>query len=194
MATVGLSQVAFASGSDQYVGIGVTVHQDKDAFQIIDMNPSGPAINSGVNLNDWITAVDAKPVKGIKLDELVALIKGPIGTTVVLTLEDDKTHTAHDVSIVRAQVTVVCVLQGNYNLNFFGTAQSGSISGFVGQDNVFLNVFSNMVTGNIGNEYVSLRLDGTPGFEAITGFIHGTYITWRASGTTFFGYQDCIVQ
>ena len=193
VATLGLSNIAQASGTDSYVGIGVTVHQDKDAFQIIDLNTGGPAINAGVKLNDWITAVDAKAVKGLKLDAVVGMIAGPVGTPVVLTLEDDKTRTAHDVSIVRAQITVACAIQGNISLNYFGNAQSGTISGFIGQDNAYLNVFSGNVSGTIGQEYVNLQLQEQPGFGAtITGFIRGTYVTWRSTGTMFYGFQDFV--
>src|SRR5438045_2681721 len=116
---LGLSQAAFASGTKTYVGIGVTIHQDQDAFQVIDINTAGPAILSGVKLGDWIVAVDAKPTRGLRIEEVVGLITGIVGTPVTLTLEDDQTRTPHDVTIIRTMITLQCTIEGNYSMNLF---------------------------------------------------------------------------
>jgi hypothetical protein len=192
-ATFALSQQALASGTETYVGIGITINKSHDSFQIVDLIPTGPAINAGVRIGDWVTAVDAKPTAKLKIGEIVKMIGGEVGTPVTLTLEDDKTRASRDVPIVRANVTIDCVLKGNISLNYFGDAQNGTLSGYIGQDSIYLNVFSGRISGMIDREFVNLQLESQSGFGlTITGFIRGSYITWRGNGNSFFGYQECI--
>jgi carboxyl-terminal processing protease len=59
-----------------------------------------PAERAGIRSGDVVTAVDGRSVDGETLDEAIGRIRGPKGTTVVLTLVRDA-GTPFDVSIVR---------------------------------------------------------------------------------------------
>lgn len=181
--------LAHAGGTETYVGIGITVQSAQKSFQIVDVVQNAPAANAGVVIGDWLTAVDQKSTAKQKLNAVVKMLGGSAGTEVTLTLEDDKTRTPRDVKLVRTEITVPCFLEGNINLNYLGN----ELSGFIGQDSLFLNAFGTQVSGNVNGEFINLMLQDQPGFGlTISGFIHSTYVTWRATGTAFFGYQECI--
>jgi hypothetical protein len=195
LAIFALQASALASGTETYVGIGITIQKSHDSFQIVDLIANGPAATAGVNLNDWLKTVDQKPTDKLKIDDVVKMLAGDAGTAVALGLEDDKTHASREVKVTRAEITIQCFLEGNINLNFMGSSpQSGTISGFIGQDSIFLNAFGTQVSGNVNGEYINLMLQNTGGIGmTISGYIHSTYVTWQSSGTgTFFGYQDCV--
>jgi carboxyl-terminal processing protease len=74
------------------VGVGIRVSKDEDGFYAVAILPNSPALEMGMQADDYIKAVDGKDVDGIDLDELVKRITGPEGTPVELTLlRDGKT-------------------------------------------------------------------------------------------------------
>lgn len=64
-----------------------------------------PAEAAGLQVNDFILKVDGKPVSSG--DEAAALIRGPAGTEVVLTIYRD--GDTFDVTIVREDITIPAV-------------------------------------------------------------------------------------
>jgi hypothetical protein len=187
---------ARASGTETFVGIGISISATHDSFQIVDLVPGAPAVNAGVEAGDWITAVDQKTTVGLKLDDVVKMIGGDVGTQVTLTLRDDKTQATRDLTITRAVVTIQCVLQGNISLSLSGTLQNGTLNGFIGQDSVFLNVMNGQASGMIDGQYVNLTLSQLGGSDdyQVTGFIESTYIQWQGFGSMVTGNQACIPQ
>jgi carboxyl-terminal processing protease len=76
-----------------YAGVGIIVSADKKGH-IVVVSPikNTPGEKAGIKTGDIIISVDDKKVSGNNLDEAVALMKGPEGTNVTLTiLRDDKT-------------------------------------------------------------------------------------------------------
>jgi carboxyl-terminal processing protease len=74
-----------------YQGIGATLQLNDNIVTITQVSPGGPAYKSGlINPEDRIIAItqneqaDAIDVIGWELDEVVQLIRGPIGTSVTL--------------------------------------------------------------------------------------------------------------
>lgn len=69
------------------VGIGVRLQIDSTslgykAAKVIYFIPGGPAESSGLKIGDFLMKVDGKSAVKLSIDEVVALIKGPEGTTV----------------------------------------------------------------------------------------------------------------
>jgi hypothetical protein len=69
------------------VGIGVRLQVDSTtlgykAAKVISFIPGGPAEKSGLKTGDFVMKVDGKSAVKLTVDEVVALIKGPEGTTV----------------------------------------------------------------------------------------------------------------
>lgn len=69
-------------------GIGVEVNKDEATGYILVVNPlkNNPAEKAGLKPGDFITQVDGQDIKDMSLDKGIALIKGPAGTEVVLTI------------------------------------------------------------------------------------------------------------
>lgn len=93
-------------------GIGALLGVDEDFIQIQSLIPGGPAeLNGGVKDKDRIISVGQDPsgpltdVVGWRLDDVVDLIRGPKGTTVLLELKQpSETSESRVVPIVRDEI------------------------------------------------------------------------------------------
>ncbi len=72
----------------QFGGIGAYVQRDDQNRVILDPMPDQPADKAGVKKGDILTAVDGQPVKPeLTTDQVVAMIRGLVGTPVTITVE-----------------------------------------------------------------------------------------------------------
>jgi carboxyl-terminal processing protease len=94
-------------------GIGAVLKSEDDAVEVVRLVPAGPADKSGaLKPADKITAVGQGAegplidVVGWRLDDVVALIRGPKGSTVRLSvvLADDKETVTKNITIVRNKI------------------------------------------------------------------------------------------
>lgn len=69
-----------------FEGIGATVNIVNDQVVIVAPIPGSPAEKAGILPGDIILKVDDKEVKGLSLDDTVALIRGPKGSKVRITV------------------------------------------------------------------------------------------------------------
>ncbi len=71
-----------------YGGIGVTVFflEEEGALEINVVTPDGPADLAGLQVGDWITAVDGDLVSDLGYDETVSRVRGEVGTETTLTV------------------------------------------------------------------------------------------------------------
>lgn len=77
-----------------YVGIGVTIRQREDntGFDVLLVEPGGPAQEAGIRPGDIMTHVEGQPVWELGMDAATAIVKGEKGTFVNLTfLRDGET-------------------------------------------------------------------------------------------------------
>lgn len=97
-----------ASGS--FEGIGATVRTDDLGRLVIsEPYPGRPAATAGVQRNDVVTEVDGESLRGLSLYEAVALIRGPAGSTVVLTILREGETEALKIPVVRAKIDIEVV-------------------------------------------------------------------------------------
>lgn len=85
-----------------FEGIGAMIQALDGKVIISDVLPDSPAQVANLQPNDQIQAVDGNPVGEQSLDEVIAQVKGPAGTEVVLTIWRD--GTVSDVPVTRASI------------------------------------------------------------------------------------------
>ena len=91
----------------RFVGIGVTIKYDGEYNKIISVNKGDPADKAGIKKNDIIIKIDGKDCKGIYGDDITKLIRGNVGTKVVITIKrDDKVK---DIEVVRNNIDIQSV-------------------------------------------------------------------------------------
>lgn len=100
------------------VGIGVNViYNIKDAtIEVIDVIPDSPAESAGIQVGDFIVAVDGTRISDVGYYAAVDLIKGEAGTSVTITVKRGEEES--DILCIRAAVAVVtvkCRVHSKYN-------------------------------------------------------------------------------
>ena len=93
-----------------FEGIGALLdgraNEETGDFEVFihDVLAEGPAAETDLRAGDVIVAVDNKPVKGLQIHDVVGLIRGKGGTTVVLKVRREGHEELLDIKIVRARV------------------------------------------------------------------------------------------
>ncbi|MFP4319099.1 MAG: carboxyl-terminal processing protease CtpC [Phormidium sp.] len=74
--------------SGELTGVGIQLSQDEDTGELIVISPieETPAFEAGIQSQDVITEIDGQSTEGMDINEAVDLIRGRIGTEVVLTV------------------------------------------------------------------------------------------------------------
>lgn len=89
-----------------FPGIGAEVRMRDKQVVIVAPLDGSPAQKAGLRAGDVIFKVDGKSVLGQSLEEVVRRIRGPAGTTVVLSIRDPRTDDTKVIPIVRAVIHV----------------------------------------------------------------------------------------
>lgn len=96
--------------SGSFEGIGAFVRMnDEGFFEIVRPIAGQPAARAGLQGGDIILAVDGESVEGMLVDEAVALVRGPRGTSVTLTVLREGEDEPFDVTIVRDRIEIPIV-------------------------------------------------------------------------------------
>lgn len=96
------------SGSFEGVGIQLGFNKDKRLVVIAPLAGT-PAERAGVKAGELILKVDDKDVASLSLPEVVKMIRGPKGSTVMLTLLGEAGEKPHDVTLGRDTIVVKSV-------------------------------------------------------------------------------------
>lgn len=93
-----------------YEGVGLVVEGKEDGYiQVVAPIEDTPSDRAGIRTADRIIKVDGREVYADKLDQAVAMMKGPEGTEVVLTIFREGIAEPFEVKIVRQQIRLVTV-------------------------------------------------------------------------------------
>ena len=76
-----------APANSSEVGIGAALTTDKGELRVISPRDGSPAAAAGVKPGDLILAIDKEPTFELTLVEAEAKLRGPVGSTVVLTMQ-----------------------------------------------------------------------------------------------------------
>ncbi|MEO8243069.1 MAG: S41 family peptidase [bacterium] len=93
----------------EFGGLGIEVTQQDGYVKVVSPIDGTPADKAGMKTGDIITQVDGKTVLGLTMDQAVDLMRGPIGSEVVITVVRDGVQDPFDVSIIRDTIKVAAV-------------------------------------------------------------------------------------
>ena len=92
-----------------FEGVGMEVGIRDDLLTVIAPLKGTPAYNAGIKAGDRILKIGEKISEGLSAEEAVALIRGPKGTTVKLTLFRKGVDKSFEVSVVRDVINMPTV-------------------------------------------------------------------------------------
>lgn len=132
----------------EFEGIGATVDlTDDGVIRIVRPLPGSPAEEAGLKPNDLVLAVDGEATKGKSLEELVREVRGPAGTTVVLSIQSEGAPEVREVAVVRRAIVVPSVV--SKSVDEFGYVR--------------LSNFGEKTTEELRKSIRELRLNGAEG-------------------------------
>ncbi len=92
-----------------FQGVGMYIEERNGVPTVEAPIPNTPAEKAGIQAKDAILAVDGRDVTQMTTDQVAALVRGPAGTTVRITLLRPGQQNPFDVSLTRAQIDVPSV-------------------------------------------------------------------------------------
>lgn len=93
----------------EFGGLGIEVTQEDGYVKVVSPIDGTPADEAGIQAGDFITHVDGDPVLGLTLNEAVELMRGPIGSEIVITVVREGVDEPFDVSIIRDTIKIAAV-------------------------------------------------------------------------------------
>ena len=87
-------------------GVGMNVGMKDTNIVVIAPLKDSPAMKAGIKSGDIITAVNGKSVVGMASDVVVNMIRGPIDTSVTITVLHPGAKTTTDISIIRKEIKI----------------------------------------------------------------------------------------
>lgn len=100
----------------EFGGLGIEVTQEDGFVRVITPMDDTPAMEAGVEAGDFITAVDGEALLGLTLEEAVDLMRGPVGSDIVITVVREGEDEPFDLTITRDRIQLTAVrarLEGN---------------------------------------------------------------------------------
>lgn len=93
----------------EFGGLGIEVTQEEGFVKVVSPIDGTPADAAGIMSGDFITAVDGASVLGLTLDDAVDLMRGPVGSEIVITVVREGEVEPFDVSIIRDTIKLTAV-------------------------------------------------------------------------------------
>lgn len=95
--------------SGEFGGLGIEVGMEDGFVKVIAPIDDTPAERAGVKAGDLIIRLDSKPVKGLTLHQAVNIMRGKVGTPIMLTIVRDGVDKPLEIKIVRDTIKVKSV-------------------------------------------------------------------------------------
>ncbi|HUI44469.1 MAG TPA: S41 family peptidase [Nitrospirota bacterium] len=90
----------------EFAGIGAELQVKNKQLVIVAPMDGSPAQKAGLRSGDVIKKVDSRNVEGLPLPQVIAIIKGPPGTRVSLTIMNPATGEERTIEITRAKIEI----------------------------------------------------------------------------------------
>lgn len=92
--------------SGEFGGVGMEVGRQDGILTVITPLKGTPAEAAGLHAGDLIIAIDNEPTEGMSVDQAVRLIRGEIGTDVVLKIARKGTNELVDITVTRDAIKI----------------------------------------------------------------------------------------
>ncbi|NBX09393.1 MAG: S41 family peptidase, partial [Marivivens sp.] len=126
--------------SGEFGGLGIEVTQEEGWIKVVSPMDGTPADAAGILSGDFITQVDGESLLGLTLDQAVDLMRGPVGSEIILTIVREGETEPFEVSIIRDTIKLTAVrarTEGDAVVlriaTFSGQTYDDLISGFEAQ-------------------------------------------------------------
>ncbi len=126
----------------QYSGLGLSVVMEDGAVKVVSPFRGSPAESAGIKAGDFITHLNGKLIVDTKLDDAVAQMRGPTGTSIRLTLFRQGRTEPLEVDVTRGTIKLEPVTS---------ELQSGGIGV------ITVNEFSANVGADVFSEFQALK-------------------------------------
>ncbi|SLN52385.1 putative CtpA-like serine protease [Pseudooceanicola marinus] len=93
----------------EFGGLGIEVTQEEGFVKVVTPMDDTPAYDAGIEAGDYITHVDGESVLGLTLDDAVKIMRGPVGSEIVITVVREGEPEPFDVTIVRDTIKLTVV-------------------------------------------------------------------------------------
>ncbi len=93
----------------EFGGLGIEVTQEEGFVKVVSPIDGTPADQAGMQAGDFITHVDGESVLGLGLDEAVDMMRGPVGSEIIITVVREGEAEPFDVSIIRDTIKLTAV-------------------------------------------------------------------------------------
>ena len=93
----------------EFGGLGIEVTQQEGFVKVVSPIDGTPADAAGMEAGDFITHVDGQSLLGLTLDEAVGMMRGPVGSEIVITVVREGEDEPFDVSIIRDTIKLTAV-------------------------------------------------------------------------------------
>ena len=93
----------------EFGGLGIEVTQEDGFVRVITPMDDTPAMEAGVEAGDYITHVDGEALLGLTLEEAVDLMRGPVGSDIVITIVREDEEEPFDITITRDRIQLTAV-------------------------------------------------------------------------------------
>ena len=93
----------------EFGGLGIEVTQEEGFVKVVSPIDGTPADEAGIEAGDFVTHVDGESVLGLTLDEAVDLMRGPVGSEIIITVVREGETEPFDVSIIRDTIRLQAV-------------------------------------------------------------------------------------
>ncbi len=93
----------------EFGGLGIEITQEEGWIKVVSPMDGTPADAAGMQSGDFITAVDGESLLGLTIDDAVDLMRGPVGSEVIITVVREDEIEPLEVSIIRDTIKLTAV-------------------------------------------------------------------------------------
>ncbi len=93
----------------EFGGLGIEVTQEEGFVKVVSPIDETPASEAGIEAGDFITHVDGESLLGLTLDDAVELMRGPVGSEIIITVVREGESEPFDVSLIRDTIQLTAV-------------------------------------------------------------------------------------